>query len=81
MEPEASLQHSRESVTSHKPEPDQSSPCPVTLLEDPIFPSTSRSSKWSVCLRFSHRTPVCTYPLPIMSYIVPSISFFLTWSP
>ena len=30
-----------------------------------IFPSKPGSSKWSLCLRFHHKNPVCTSPPPI----------------
>jgi hypothetical protein len=36
------------------PEPDQSSPCPIPLYEDPFYPSTPGSSKWSLSFRTPH---------------------------
>jgi hypothetical protein len=37
-------------------------------------------SKWSLSLRFSHQSPVCTSPHPYVPHVLP-ISVFLTWSP
>jgi hypothetical protein len=48
MEPGGSLPHSQEPATCPYPEPAQSSPCPIPLLEDPfeyyppIYASVSR---------------------------------------
>ena len=36
MKPEGSLPHLQEPVTSPNPQPNQSSPCPIPLLEDPF---------------------------------------------
>ena len=52
-ETQRSLQHLQKPPTCPYPEPDQSRPCPITLLEDPfniILPLTPRSSKWSLSL-------------------------------
>ena len=42
------------------------------------FPSMSRSSKWSVSLRFHHENPVCTYPSALyVPHILPISSFLI----
>jgi len=69
MEPEISLPHSQVPSTSSYPEPDQSSPSPSSYFLkidlNVILLSTPGSSKWSVSLRFTHKNPVRTCPLPI----------------
>jgi hypothetical protein len=58
MEPDGSLPHSKQPATCPCPEPAQSSPYPIPLLEDPfhiIFPSTPASPKWSPVLRSPHQ--------------------------
>ena len=65
---------------------------PILFLEDPfkiVFPSTPRSSKWSLSLRFPHRNPVCTVPfsptchMPRASHLITRIIFgeqYRSWS-
>ena len=65
---ETSIPHSQSPATYIYPEPEQSSPCsPSHFLKIhfniTLLPMT-RSSKWSVSLRFLHQNPVCTSPLP-----------------
>jgi hypothetical protein len=75
-ETQRSLQNSQQPATCPYPEPDQSRPCPLTLLEDPfntILPITPRSSKWSLSLRspqqYSGRTSAShTFHMPCPSH-------------
>jgi hypothetical protein len=75
MEPEGSLPHSQVPATCPYPKPDQSNPCApphphfLKIYRNIVFPSTPRSSKWSLFLRFPHQTPVCTSSLPYTCYI------------
>jgi len=67
MEPEGSLPHSQVLATCPYPEPARSSPYPhLPLPEDP---STPRSPKWSLSLRFPHQNPVYASPLPHTRYM------------
>jgi len=57
MKPKSSLQCSQDAATGPYPEPDESSPQPPSLFlkihSNIIFPSTPRSSNWSLLFRFS----------------------------
>jgi hypothetical protein len=57
MKHEVSLPCSQQPVTGPYPEPDESSPHTPTLFPNIrcsiIFPSTARSSEWSLTCRFS----------------------------
>jgi hypothetical protein len=63
MESERLLTCSQDPATNSNSEPDESSPRPHILsLKDPfniIIPSTLRSSKWSLPLRFSDKYCLC----------------------
>ena len=75
MELEGSLPHSQVPANCPYPEPYQANPClPTPYFEDTfiiILPSTPRSSKWSVFIRYPHQNPVYTHPSPICAtYLV-----------
>ena len=86
MEAEGLFPQSQNPATSPYSEPVQSSPYPPTdffqIRFNIILPFTRMSSMWSLFLRFSHQTPVCTssFSLPYMPH-APLISFSLifTW--
>ena len=64
MEPEGSLPHSQAFTNCTYPGPAQSSPYThINLLEirPNIYPSTPKSSQWSLSIRFPHQDPI--YPL------------------
>ena len=73
MKPEGSLPHSQVPATCSYPEPDQSSPCPLShllkILLNIILPSMPGSSKWSLSLKFPHQNPVYTSALPHTCYM------------
>ena len=77
MEPEGSLPLSQELATLPLAEPNQSSPqsnqnsWKSTLTN--FLSSTPRSSKCSLSLRFSHQSPVHTFPLLILATCSPSL--------
>jgi hypothetical protein len=62
------LPHSQELSTCSWPKPDQSnpfSPSKFLYIEfNIILPSTPRSSKWHISLRFPHQISLCTSPPP-----------------
>jgi hypothetical protein len=41
-----------------------------------IFPSTPKSSKWSLSFRLSHQNPACTSPLPMRA----TSPAYLSWT-
>jgi len=67
MEPEGSSPHLQLPVTYPYPEPEQSSPCPLShILKihlNIILPFAPRSPKWPLSSRFHHQNPVYTSPL------------------
>ena len=84
MEPEGSLPYSQDPATCPYPASDQTSPCPIPLLEDTfniIPPSTPRFSKWSLSVRLPHQSPICTSPQHLLraslcSLLHPLLSLF-----
>jgi len=74
MEPGSSLPHSQLSAICSYPEPDQSSPNPPPshlpqIHLNIVLPSTPGSSKCTLSLRFPHKNPVYTSPLPHARYM------------
>ena len=74
MEPEGSLPHSQVPANCPYPEPVRFSPSPPTCHFLKIHlnimpPSTPRSPKWSLSLRFPHQNPICTSLLPHTRYM------------
>jgi hypothetical protein len=80
----SSLPHSQMPATYPYPELYQSSPCPTShFLKSHlniILPSTPRSSKWSLSLRFPYQNPVY-FSSPPYALHSPPISFFSILSP
>jgi len=72
-EPEGSLPLLQVPTNRPYPEPDQSSPWPLSrFLKNHfniILPSMPGSSKWSRSLSFPHYYPVCTSPFPHTCYM------------
>jgi len=70
MQSKGSLPHSQVPATCPYPQPDQSSPCPpsnflkihLTII---LSPTPGSSKWWSLSLKFHHKNPVYTVPLPI----------------
>jgi hypothetical protein len=60
MEPEGSLPHLQETATCPYPEPAQSSPCPIPLLEDP----------------FQYYPPIYAWVSRVFSYLQVSLKQF-----
>ena len=46
-----------------------------------IFPSTPRSSKWSISFRVPYQNPVFTSPVSLTCSTPPPVLFFVIWSP
>jgi hypothetical protein len=66
MEPEGLVPHSQAPATCPYPEPQQSSlRHPFLLLEDPLIPSTPRSSKWCFSVTFPYQNLVYVSLLPM----------------
>ena len=76
MEPEVSSPHLQVPVTCPYPEPEQSSPCPLShILKihlNIILPSAAGSPKWPLFSRFPHQNPVYTSPLSPICAICPA---------
>jgi len=68
METGVSLAHSQQSANCPYPPPGQSSPCTHStsweIHFNIILPSTTKSSKCSLFLRFHQKIPLCIYVLP-----------------
>jgi hypothetical protein len=68
MELGGSLSLSQQLSVYPFPEPLQSSPSSfLQFYSNIVLPSTTRSSKLCLSLRFSHQSPICTYALPDLS--------------
>ena len=65
METEASLPSSEQPITCPYPQPDESSHTHFNIVRK----SMPRSSKWSSSIRFLHKNPVYTSPLPHTCYM------------
>jgi len=67
MEPWRSLPQSQEPVLPPLPEPDQSSSYTLSqflkVKFNIILPSIPKFFKWSLSIRFTHPSPVCTSPI------------------
>ena len=87
MEPEGSWKHSQRSANCPYPGPSRSSPKVPTyhflkLHHNIYLPSTTRSSKWSLFLRFPHQHPVYAL-LSIICSTCPAhliLLDFITWT-
>ena len=81
MEPEALLPHLQQPATCPSPDPDQSSPCPLSHFSkihfNSILPSTPRSFKWSPSLRFPHQTLYARLLSPYVLHAQPITFFFI----
>jgi hypothetical protein len=84
MEPGRTLPHSQEPATCPCPEPAQSSPCPIAILEDtfqyyaPIYAGVSQV----VTLPQVSLPKSCMHlSLPLYMLHAPPISVFSIWSP
>ena len=84
MEPKGSLLHLQMPATCPYPEPDHSMPPPshfLMIYTNIILLSMLGSSKWSLFLRFPHRNPVYTFPLPICAKCPTNLNLLdlITW--
>ena len=79
MESKFSLPHLQVPSTCPCPEPDQSGPSfPSHFLTTHlhiILPSTSGSSKWSLCFNLPHQDPVHTFPRTHLCYMTRPLHF------
>jgi len=72
MEPKDSLPHSQQFPTCPYSEPSRSTPYPFHFLKihfNITLPSTPRSSKWCLSLRYPNQNPVWTSPVLYTSYM------------
>ena len=79
MEPESSLPHSQVPTTCPYPEPDRSSPCPIShflkIHLNIILSSMSRSPKWSLFFNIPTKTLYARLLTPYVLHALP-ISLF-----